>query len=127
MDIVIRGRNEKDAISAAAVSSIGRQQTDAYSQDRTTDPIILYFNKILSSTTLATDAVKDTFEIEVVSATNIIAGRYLILFNLAAERFSAFFVESIAGTTVTLDRSGVWFTWAWRCTWIRSYCQYNSN
>lgn len=72
-------------------------------QDQYTDAIFIYFNQVLSSTTLATNAVEDAYTLEVSDATNFVIGRYLILFNPALIRFSTFFVIGVSGTTITLD------------------------
>ena len=72
-------------------------------QDQHTDPILVYFNQVQNSTTLAIDAVEDAYTIEVSDATGFLVDRYLILFNPTLQRFSVFFVIGVSGTTITLD------------------------
>ncbi len=76
---------------------------DVALQDQATDPVIVYFNQVHNSTTLADPAVLDAATITVVSATGIAVGTYLILFDPASVRFSTFFVVGVAGPVITLD------------------------
>lgn len=76
---------------------------DVNIQDQHTDPVIIYFNQVKNSTTLAVLAVKDSYDIVVVNATGIAIGSYIILFNATFKRFTSFFVVAVNGTTITLD------------------------
>lgn len=73
-------------------------------QDQTTDPVIVKFNKVANSTTLASAAAIGDKTITLTSATGSADGKYIILFNAAAERFSTFHqVGAAAGAVITLD------------------------
>lgn len=80
-----------------------RNHLDVVLNDSTTPIVIVKFNKVTNSTTLASEVGQDERVIEVVSATGISIGSYIILFNPVIERFSFFFCTAVAGTTVTLD------------------------
>ena len=84
----------------------GGQALDVALQDQTTDPIIAYFNQVHNSTTLAV-AVPDVSTnpriIVVASATGIVVGSYIILFDPASVRFSTFFATAVNGVNITLD------------------------
>lgn len=84
----------------------GGQALDVALQDQTTDPIIAYFNQVHNSTTLAVavpDVSTDPRIIVVASATGIVIGSYIILFDPASTRFSTFFVTAVNGVNITLD------------------------
>jgi hypothetical protein len=76
---------------------------DVNIQNSTTDPVLIYYNKVTNSTTLAADVAIDDKTITVSSATGIAVGSYLVLFNPTLERFSTFFVTNVVSTTVTID------------------------
>ena len=78
-------------------------QMDVALQDQTTDAIIAYFNQVHNSTTLASPAVQDAKTVTVTSATGIVAGTYLVLFDPISARFTTFFVVGVAGVVITLD------------------------
>lgn len=83
----------------------GRKTYDAYIQDQTTDPIILRFNKITNSTTLAADIALHDRSITLASATGVAVGSYLILFNNTVGKVMPCVVTSIAGSpTFAIDR-----------------------
>lgn len=77
---------------------------DVYIQDQTTPAIMVKFNKVTNSTTLASVTAIDDMTIEVTSATGISVGSYIILFNSVEGRF--FIAEAVAinGTTISVDR-----------------------
>lgn len=85
-------------------------QIDAYIQDQTSDPIILRFNKITNSTTLAADIALFDRSIEVVSTTGIVAptasapGSYLILYSASAGKVMPCSVKAINGNIIDIDR-----------------------
>ena len=66
-------------------------------------PIVVRFNKVTNSTTLASDATKHTRIIEVVDATGISTGSYLILFNSTDGSLGFYIAANVNGTTITLD------------------------
>lgn len=77
---------------------------DAKLRDRTTRPIIAKFNRVTNSTTLASNASLEDTTITVTSATGIVVGSYIILFNPTEIKFGFATVTSIAGSPViTLD------------------------
>lgn len=83
-------------------SSINK--TDVTLQDQTTRPIIVKFNQVTNSTTLASDASKGDTSIVVTSATGIIVGSYIILFNPTTSKFMFATATDISGVpTIVLD------------------------
>ncbi|MHA2039404.1 MAG: hypothetical protein ACW98X_23515 [Promethearchaeota archaeon] len=73
-------------------------------QDQTTDPIIVKFNKVANSTTLASAAAIEDKTITLTSATGAADGKYIVLFHPGSERFSTFQqVGAAAGAVITLD------------------------
>lgn len=81
-------------------------QVDNNPQDRTTDNIIIYFNKVTNSTTLSVavpDITTNPRIIVVADATGISVGSYIILFDPVSVRFSTFFVTGVSGLDITLD------------------------
>lgn len=67
-------------------------------------PVVVMFNKVTNSTTLASGATKGTRTITVTSSTGIAVGSYLILFNATDGHFGFYKVTSIAGAPViTVD------------------------
>lgn len=96
---------QENGKKAVAVSG-GGQALDVALQDQTTDAIIVYFNQVHDSTTLAAAVPDITTEpriIVVASATGIVIGSYIILFDPASVRFSTFFVTAVNGVNITLD------------------------
>ena len=74
--------------------------------DQTEDVIIVYFNQVHNSTTLSEavpDITTDPRIIVVASATGIVVGSYIILFDPASVRFSTFFATVVDGLNITLD------------------------
>jgi len=91
--------------TALAVTG-GGQSLDVLPQDRTTDPIIVYFNQVHNSTALAVavpDITTNPRIIVVADATGIVVGSYIILFDPDSLRFSTFFVTAVNGVNITLD------------------------
>lgn len=76
---------------------------DVFIQDQTTDVIVANFNQVTNSTTLNGAVAIDDRIIIVTSATGIVEGSYIILFNPASVRFTPFFAIGVAGTSITLD------------------------
>lgn len=82
---------------------LNRRVSDVALQDQTTPPVIINFNRIAQSTTLASDrAVGDTF-ITVLDTLGAFHNRYVIIFNPTARRFSKFNTLSIGDDTLYLD------------------------
>lgn len=101
-DVYVKQRNGKKALAVTG----GGQALDVALQDQTTDVIIAYFNQVHNSTTLAV-AVPDVDTnpriIIVASATGIVIGSYIILFDPDSARFSTFFATAVNGVNITLD------------------------
>lgn len=76
---------------------------DVALQDQTSQIVSVNFTELVVSTTLAADASIDDTEIEVTSATGIVVGQYVALFNPTAVRFSFFHVLGVVSTTITVD------------------------
>lgn len=95
-----------DAIKAALNPNGG---IDVNVQDQTSPALITKFNNVQETTTLTAPAVQFSYTIEVASTTGMFLptatenGAFLILFDVASERFMVCSVISIAGTTVTID------------------------
>lgn len=78
---------------------------DTNTQDQTSDPIILRFNKITNSTFLASDITLHDRQIAVSDATGISVGSYLILYNNTSGKVMPCVVTDIAGSpTLLIDR-----------------------
>lgn len=93
----IEGKNQRGSVVAVV------NDVDVSVQDQTTDPIIIYFNQVTNSTTLSGPISIDDRVINVVSATGISVGSYIILFDPTSVRFSTFFVTAVASLAITLD------------------------
>ena len=91
-------QNENNVLKIVADEAI-----DTNWQDQTTDAIIIYFNKVTNSTTLNGAVELNDRIIVVTSATGIVVGSYIILFDPISVRFSTCFVTAVAGTSITLD------------------------
>lgn len=101
-DCYVIQENGKKALAVTG----GGQALDVALQDQTTDAIIVYFNQVHNSTALAVavpDITTDPRIIVVDSATGIVIGSYIILFDPASVRFSTFFVTAVNGVNITLD------------------------
>ena len=101
-DCYVIQENGKKALAVTG----GGQALDVALQDQTTDAIIAYFNQVHNSTTLAVavpDITTNPRIITVVSATGIVIGSYIILFDADSLRFSTFFVIAVNGVNITLD------------------------
>ena len=101
-DCYVIQENGKKALAVTG----GGQALDVALQDQTTDAIIVYFNQVHDSTALAVavpDITTDPRIIVVDSATGIIVGSYIILFDPTSVRFSTFFVTAVNGVNITLD------------------------
>lgn len=73
-------------------------------QDQTSRPIIVKFNRVTNSTTLSSPASKGDTSIVVTSATGIVQGSYIIIFNPTTSRFMFATVTNIAAApTIVLD------------------------
>ena len=99
---VIVDENQGTAVIA------GKQ--DVNKQDQFTPGIIQKFNQVHDSTELAEDIViishnpvDFVYDIVVVSATGIVVGSHIILFNPVLLRFTTFTALAVNGTTITLD------------------------
>ncbi len=94
--------SQEDAISYLG-KIINRPTVDAALQDQTTQAVLINFNKIAESTTLAADrAIGDTF-ITVLDTLGASNNTYVIIFNPDARRFFKFNTLSIGGDTLYLD------------------------
>lgn len=77
---------------------------DVNIQDQTTRPIIAKFNRVTNQTTLASNGAIGDTSIVVTSATGIVVGSYIILFNPAVVKFMFATVTNIGGApTIVLD------------------------
>lgn len=72
--------------------------------DKTTPPVIAPFAEELGSTTLASDAVKDSYTITVTSAAAATVGDHVRIIDVVNDRFFIGQVLVITGTVITLDR-----------------------
>lgn len=72
-------------------------------QDQSTPTVIAKFNKVITSTTLTEDAEINTNIIVVTSATSIVVGTYIILFDITGVRYGFYTATVVNGTTITLD------------------------
>jgi hypothetical protein len=76
---------------------------DVNSLDPTMTPVIVNFNKIVTSTTLTDTVAIDDYTIVVDDTTGVFANRYLTIFNVTLNRFYVGNVLSINVDTLTLD------------------------
>jgi hypothetical protein len=84
------------------ISTGGAQ--DVSMQDQTTRPIIVKFNNVEQSTTLASGASKGDTSITLTDDTGIAVGKYIIIFNPTTKRFMFATCTSILTTpTITID------------------------
>lgn len=72
-------------------------------QDNTSLGVIVPFNRVTNSTTLADPVAVNDSTIEVVSATGIAIGSFIVLFSPILVIFTTFTVTGVSGTTITLD------------------------
>jgi hypothetical protein len=85
------------------INGVNRGQ-DTNWQDQHTDDVIVKFNKVANSTTLASAAAIGDKTVTLTSATGTAAGKYIVLFHPSSERFSTFHqVGAAAGAVITLD------------------------
>jgi hypothetical protein len=101
-DCYVIQENGKKALAITG----GGQALDVALQDQTTDAIIVYFNQVHDSTALAVavpDITTDPRIIVVDSATGIVVGSYIILFDPDSLRFSTFFATAVNGVNISLD------------------------
>jgi hypothetical protein len=86
------------------ILNLSNNALDVSVQDQVTRPIIAKFNKVEQSTTLAAPASKGDTSIVVTSATGIVEGKYIILFNPEAVIFLFAIATDITGApTIVLD------------------------
>lgn len=91
-------------VEAFVNKNSGYQVVENHPQDQTTPAVIVNFNQVHTSTTLAAEALIDQRDIVVTSSTNIIVGSYVILFSLTTQRFYTGRATIISGApTITLD------------------------
>lgn len=77
---------------------------DNFIQDQTSPSVMVKFNRVTNSTTLASDVTKGSASIVVTSSTGIIAGSYLIIYNATSNRYFLCTAVSIASApTITID------------------------
>ena len=88
--------------TALAVTG-GGQSLDVILQDKHDDAIIVYFNQVHNSTTLNGAVSINDRIIIVADATGIVVGSYIILFDPASVRFTAFFATIVDGLNIHLD------------------------
>ena len=99
----ITGVNSWDEL-LQLLSSIGAlQSNDVSIQDQTTPLIIASFSKEEAASTLSALAVIDERTITVTSPTSFVEGKYLSIFNIAANRFYLATILDITGSVLTLD------------------------
>ena len=81
-----------------------KNKVDVNLQDQVTRAIIVKFNQVSNSTTLAATATKGAYAINVTSTTGFTAGKYIILFDPISVNFSFYMqIGSPAGNIITLD------------------------
>lgn len=95
--------SENKNVEGFVDSRNGHQVVDNYNQNLIAEPILMYFNQVHNSTTLSAPVVINDFIIPVVSATGIVVGSYIILFDPIGIRVSSFFVTAVNGLNITLD------------------------
>jgi len=99
-DVFVTQENGKRAIAVTG----GGQAVDVAVQDQTTRIVILPFNQVNNSTTLAAEALINQRDIVVASATGIVVGSLIILFSLVTGRFYFGKATVISGApTIVLD------------------------
>ncbi len=106
IDVYVFAANTDDDSADDGKILVGNVQNsvDVEQQDQTTPMIIMKFNQIIDSITLAVEASKYDKTITVSDATNIIDGSYIILFQPTTRRFyTGYAVGAPAGAVVTLD------------------------
>jgi len=84
-------------------ANITNNALDVNIQDQHTKAIIVKFNQVQNSTTLAANTAVNDKDIVVTSAAGITIGSYIILFNVPAARFMFAYAINVVGTTITLD------------------------
>lgn len=72
-------------------------------EDNTSLGVIVPFNRITNGTTLADPVATNDLTIEVVSATGISIGSFIVLFSPILVIFTTFTVTGVSGTTITID------------------------
>lgn len=72
-------------------------------QDPHTDTVILPAMQLLGSTTLAVEAVPESYAIEVASSASMTIGDHIRIIDQAGERYYAGYILGISGTTIDLD------------------------
>lgn len=72
-------------------------------QDQTTDAVIVKFNLVEASTTLAIASVIGDYTVTVVDATGAVVGNKIIFFNPVVLRFTFAEVLAISGNLITID------------------------
>jgi hypothetical protein len=92
------------AETAEAIAKItGTATSDVALQDQTTDIVIQPFMNRRGGTTLAISSTLYDKSITVTSATGMVLGDRLVIFDSASLRFSGFYIIGISGNIITLD------------------------
>lgn len=81
----------------------GASSKDVNVQDQTSPAIIAYMSSLEEETALTTTVAIDDYDITVDDATGFTIGKYVSIFNVAANRFYLGTVLSTSGNPVTLD------------------------
>jgi len=86
-----------------AVSQVTGHVWDVAIQDQTTPAFSLFMNQPQGQTTLAGDAIIDTYQVLVTSTAGMAIGQYVGIFNSAAARYYFGTILNIAASVITLD------------------------
>lgn len=92
-----------DPYVPAQDTNITNSSIDVNIQDQSTDTVILPLAQTLGTTTLASGAVEESYDISVVSATGITVGDHIRIFEALSDLYYYGTVLSIVSTTITLD------------------------
>lgn len=106
LDVYIMCANQDDDADETGSVIVGEVDDfrDVADQDQHTPTVIVKFNQVHDSTTLASEALINQREIVVTSSTGIVVGSYVILFSLVTQRFYFGEATDITGTpTIILD------------------------
>lgn len=80
-----------------------RKVQDVSIQDQTTDTVIVPMAQELGSTTLAVEAVLDTYEVTVVDSTGMTIGDHFRIINTEGDRYYTGTILNIVANVVTVD------------------------
>ena len=81
----------------------GIQEADVNLQDQITPPIIARFYRLVGGSVLVSEAVQDSYSIEVADATDADVNTYIIMYSTVTDKFYLGRVLSKVGNILTLD------------------------